>query len=104
MRFRKSLPTRGAWIEISVSTMSFPYQSVAPHAGSVDRNERYYGIDGVAYVVAPHAGSVDRNNATNATGGSQPHVAPHAGSVDRNNAIVGECVPHISRSPRGERG
>ena len=81
MRFRKSLPTRGAWIEISVSTMSFPYQSVAPHAGSVDRNERYYGIDGVAYVVAPHAGSVDRN-------------------VD----AVTRAKLYIGRSPRGERG
>ena len=34
----QSLPTRGAWIEIKLSFWQFCLSSVAPHAGSVDRN------------------------------------------------------------------
>ena len=34
-----SLPTRGAWIEISDIPANYDSATVAPHAGSVDRNK-----------------------------------------------------------------
>ena len=60
--------------------IAIPPPTVAPLAGSVDRN--VIGLD-----VIP-----------------APHVAPLAGSVDRNYYDL-ECVEwRDCRSPRGERG
>ena len=59
-----SLPSRGAWIEMSTSWTLLPLTMVAPLAGSVDRN---------------HKGAVPRLH--------PGPGAPLAGSVDRNCAI-----------------
>ncbi len=32
----RSLPTRGAWIEITLGAKKYAYREVAPHKGSVD--------------------------------------------------------------------
>ena len=55
-----SLPSGGAWIEITASAASNEGRGVAPLAGSVDRNgsER---LRKLREQVAPLAGSVDRN-------------------------------------------
>ena len=76
-----SLPSRGAWIEMISDYTRYDLESVAPLAGSVDRNEckLTYPIDG-------------------------QHVAPLAGSVDRNNPHYVINLLNAGRSPRGERG
>ena len=60
------------------------FESVAPHAGSVDRNVPSGGKAGQVLAVAPHAGSVDRNSLGTKDSYGIEQVAPHAGSVDRN--------------------
>ena len=120
-----SLPSRGAWIEMTPTTKTGCIWCVAPLAGSVDRNLNVW-LSKTAYVVAPLAGSVDRNLHFSRPD-KGPLVAPLAGSVDRNTAFalpasgLGESLPsrgawiEISarrsfssrthcRSPRGERG
>ena len=57
----KSLPSRGAWIEIATSAASVGLTSVAPLAGSVDRNKQQGLTLSLQQAVAPLAGSVDRN-------------------------------------------
>ena len=78
--YMMSLPSRGAWIEISSSGRSWSSSSVAPLAGSVDRNQQYNGF--VVLTV----------------------VAPLAGSVDRNSALTVSVLTRLCRSPHGERG
>ena len=101
--------------------------SVAPLAGSVDRNVLVLGYPAPGKAVAPLAGSVDRNlekaKAEIEAQGSLPSrgawieihftvsstarkwVAPLAGSVDRNHVEQkGDKHEHQRRSPRGERG
>ena len=56
-----SLPTRGAWIEIPIMERISTTARVAPHAGSVDRNNIPSVVWLIIRNVAPHAGSVDRN-------------------------------------------
>ena len=53
--------------------------------------------------VAPLAGSVDRNLPT-AKQTARAWVAPLAGSVDRNLTVYCATYCAFSRSPRGERG
>ena len=124
-----SLPTRGAWIEISSSRCSRGVLRVAPHAGSVDRNCRKNRQAVRPHPVAPHAGSVDRNFFSSSVGscrfvslptrgawieildGSRTArraltVAPHAGSVDRNlstlprKAVKTRVAPHAGSVDR----
>ena len=57
----RSLPSRGAWIEINVFGGIRIPQKVAPLAGSVDRNVLVLGYPAPGKAVAPLAGSVDRN-------------------------------------------
>ena len=64
---KKSLPTRGAWIEILSGSQRDFDEYVAPHAGSVDRNAVHHDAVG-GKLVAPHAGSVDRNCSATASG------------------------------------
>ena len=128
MSFRvKSLPSRGAWIEIGGGDDPPGICPVAPLAGSVDRNIDYYTANGwVQGKVAPLAGSVDRNRKLEPyPGRSDPslpsrgawieilssirasgcqRVAPLAGSVDRNFGSAVLLWPSVGRSPRGERG
>ena len=78
-----SLPSRGAWIEILKDFGSMHTVTVAPLAGSVDRNTNIYAIKDELAEVAPLAGSVDRNRKGKKTL-TAPLVAPLAGSVDRN--------------------
>ena len=80
----RSLPSRGAWIEMLSGE---PYKSkrrVAPLTGSVDRNDLLatgvYCPD-----VAPLTGSVDRNRSKVRETHGNSKVAPLTGSVDRNN-------------------
>ena len=40
-----SLPTRGAWIEIMMAYTNTQCPIVAPHAGSVDRNNLLAALD-----------------------------------------------------------
>ena len=124
-KLRRSLPTRGAWIEISAEKEIGKRWKVAPHAGSVDRNHLLFSHS-ILHLVAPHAGSVDRNNmekvfeqskqeslptrgawieiSTCSSVADRRIVAPHAGSVDRNFNSGVRCSFAFSRSPRGERG
>ena len=76
-----SLPSRGAWIEISL-IRPFSRQNL----------------------VAPLAGSVDRNSRQNLINLDQVKVAPLAGSVDRNLGLHFLHEGVVRRSPRGERG
>ena len=76
----RSLPTRGAWIEILIAENGIQNQQSLPTRGA--------WIE-ISFPI-PH---------------DQTHrVAPHAGSVDRN--ITSVFVIHVDfrRSPRGERG
>ena len=122
-----SLPTRGAWIEIGTVAAGLTVKaSVAPHAGSVDRNSGHFICLQTIYV-APLAGSVDRNISSQSslvylcmslpTRGAwieisrsqrdfdEYGVAPHAGSVDRNYGVINpKRLRVFGRSPRGERG
>ena len=60
---RASLPSRGAWIEITKSRLISQTQAVAPLAGSVDRNLLLWIAKKASLPsVAPLAGSVDRND------------------------------------------
>ena len=59
-QFAKSLPSRGAWIEILYWAKATMKAAVAPLAGSVDRNAERMEKQ-VKPWVAPLAGSVDRN-------------------------------------------
>ena len=87
-----SLPSRGAWIEMTIGSALSSGLGVAPLAGSVDRN-----IERVDYemhkVVAPLAGSVDRNHHRQQRLGAH-RVAPLAGSVDRNSVPGRNGVLH----------
>ena len=78
-----SLPSRGAWIEITRRTAKNRRQYVAPLTGSVDRNtntaKKTKKIN-----VAPLTGSVDRNIRRKGEDMEVKEVAPLAGSVDRN--------------------
>ena len=74
----RSLPSRGAWIEI------IPWAAAVP-----------------ALTVAPLAGSVDRNRPA-AARPAHPDVAPLAGSVDRNVTGQGKVAePRVSLPSRG---
>ena len=54
------------------------------------------------FAVAPHAGSVDRNQKRVCCRKLLPHVAPHAGSVDRNAAVPSTTAkPCTSLPTRG---
>ena len=77
----ESLPSRGAWIEMSCNRSGETRTRVAPLAGSVDRNRAVCG---------------------NQVGAGQ--VAPLAGSVDRNELGLCTVLVEAGRSPRGERG
>ena len=78
--FLLSLPSRGAWIEISQKP------SQPSSLGSV----------------APLAGSVDRNYTPEQDGLKMPWVAPLAGSVDRNeNLDIRPITPEESLPSRG---
>ena len=100
--------------------------TVAPLAGSVDRNLNTWPTKNKSSRVAPLAGSVDRNCAFATYLTSSP-VAPLAGSVDRNKPLPdfglyacgslpsrGAWIEigvykqgsrwRARRSPRGERG
>ena len=76
-----SLPSRGAWIEILRYKARRENYTVAPLAGSVDRNNDGLYQYPTPDLVAPLAGSVDRNH--------------HGRDLLRNDR---------RRSPRGERG
>ena len=78
------------------------HTSVAPLAGSVDRN-RLTVSPGNTSSVAPLAGSVDRNVLVSKIL-VQVLVAPLAGSVDRNRTPEHNKAVGGGRSPRGERG
>ena len=58
--FVRSLPSRGAWIEIQLILTVYFSAWVAPLAGSVDRNTKAW-YNTTKATVAPLAGSVDRN-------------------------------------------
>ena len=81
----RSLPSRGAWIEIlqtfleSCGTMSLPSR------GAWIEIVRCRFASSKKAVVAPLAGSVDRNRCPPPGAGRCGPVAPLAGSVDRNS-------------------
>ena len=78
---RLSLPTRGAWIEISISA-----ERAISVGGSLPTRGAWIEI----YHPLFHAKHLI--------------VAPHAGSVDRNQFTMIEALNPTGRSPRGERG
>ena len=77
----RSLPSRGAWIEIEPGSGGYLGGHVAPLTGSVDRNPAGTP-DAWWYIVAPLTGSVDRNNDLT--------------EIQKQQAL--------RRSPHGERG
>ena len=101
----RSLPSRGAWIEISDTALRSACRTVAPLAGSVDRN-LFPSVSsaGLRRGVAPLAGSVDRNLCTATSYLSPTRVAPLTGSVDRNILLFRFLDWLSRRSPHGERG
>ena len=82
-RAAPSLPSRGAWIEIRQKRGPYRHDQVAPLAGSVDRNVPIWPKLSMLPSVAPLAGSVDRNG-FDVNQEVSYLVAPLAGSVDRN--------------------
>ena len=89
---RRSLPSRGAWIEMLIVSLAEGIAQVAPLAGSVDRNLHFSRPD-KGPLVAPLAGSVDRNNGIKNRTVLWSSVAPLAGSVDRNTPNS----PHLTK-------
>ena len=127
-RTQKSLPSRGAWIEMVRSVSGSPYHaSVAPLAGSVDRNYIVSRQGPAALRVAPLAGSVDRNyflpggrppqagslpsrgawiEIISCQGGGRPRLGslPSRGAWIEMRRGLFASARRVSRSPRGERG
>ena len=121
----KSLPSRGAWIEITKVQCPASTQASLPSRGAWIEIKSYYH-NRAFYPVAPLAGSVDRNAVFQldaaGPGESLPSrgawieissyspfkisvtVAPLAGSVDRNPLDRRRNYQFGCRSPRGERG
>ena len=99
-----SLPSRGAWIEMLLWVLVAMAAAVAPLAGSVDRN--FVRADDAAEATAslPSRGAwIEITCCTSAS--SSPSVAPLAGSVDRNwFCSTVSASARSGRSPRGERG
>ena len=87
----KSLPSRGAWIEIGEVTEAPVYVKTSlPSRGAWIKMEDYVPTAG-AGMVAPLAGSGDRNINNRNKSGTDPVVAPLAGSVDRNRQKLYRC-------------
>ena len=100
----KSLPTRGAWIEIPFPDCTWDgVTSVAPHAGSVDRNFACF-LPAPAGQVAPHAGSVDRNDQRDTGRAIFRESLPTRGAWIEISTAKVPGAPGGRRSPRGERG
>ena len=102
-KFRESLPSRGAWIEILAYEYKLTDAVVAPLAGSVDRNSCAVNL------IASAIGSLPSRGAWIEICGRRPYagrryVAPLAGSVDRNYLCASRTHRNPRRSPRGERG
>ena len=121
----ESLPSRGAWIEMSTAQSSAKPIIVAPLAGSVDRNEVWASMAGTGEV-APLAGSVDRNILSPSSSSAAIWSLPSRGAWieislweghDNNvkslpsrgawiemvwDWLFSACA--LRRSPRGERG
>ena len=98
---RKSLPSRGAWIEMLTCTVleevSIP--SLPSRGAWIEMTARRTA--GSCRLVAPLAGSVDRNHAGPRSPVAGP-VAPLAGSVDRNKTSVTlQAVASVSLPSRG---
>ena len=98
-----SLPSRGAWIEIPLCFVLCGPFGVAPLAGSVDRNPS------LSRTMIPDAWSLPSRGAwiemaLQAARLSGFLVAPLAGSVDRNGHDTHGAFRCSGRSPRGERG
>ena len=122
----RSLPSRGAWIEILRGKAAQAVQLVAPLAGSVDRNGGIYIDPTFERNVAPLAGSVDRNPTGTSRPGGAAASLPSRGAwieialCDASNLVPGSLpsrgawieIPdsrlqrseYLGRSPRGERG
>ncbi len=99
----RSLPVRGAWIEIS-STLAIPSgKSVAPCEGSVDWNW-YAWFSRSCISVAPCEGSVDWNTLSMGRIHHGKRVAPCEGSVDWNMRMAFGGKVEFCRSLWGERG
>ena len=98
-----SLPSRGAWIEISTAPAPSLEVVVAPLAGSVDRNIQPTMAEDSYQKSLPSRGAwieilLGKLRA------AREMVAPLAGSVDRNLKLVKPGPVLMGRSPRGERG
>ena len=77
-----SLPSRGAWIEISPARRPAMLKSVAPLTGSVDRNIWWCPPCVWPSCVAPLTGSVDRNELQRGSG------LPHCRSLPSRGAWI----------------
>ena len=81
MQYKLSLPSRGAWIEITIDNNVWAPTAVAPLAGSVDRN-----------------GNVDRIRR------AEQGSLPSRGAWIEMLQDLYELKGGTRRSPRGERG
>ena len=100
--FRPSLPSRGAWIEISSSKANGRSTRSLPSRGAWIEI-RIMDAALLDVVVAPLTGSVDRNHG-GMKGAENGAVAPLTGSVDRNLRRYRDAQRTMRRSPHGERG
>ena len=90
-----SLPSRGAWIEIRMRSCAAPRTGSLPSRGAWIEMLEYRPLS-LNHSVAPLAGSVDRNDLQIAHSQRAGAVAPLAGSVDRNPQSARRC---LCRSP-----
>ena len=92
-----SLPSRGAWIEISKGFDSTHTVTSLPSRGAwIEITRSCSGIS--ASWVAPLAGSVDRNS-VDVRRAYRKGVAPLAGSVDRNQLRAGQFPRRFGSLP-----
>ena len=101
-----SSPTRGTWIERSLSLPRRHLTLVVPHAGDVDRKIAVDVLSAVPAVSSPTRGTwIERLSAS--SGASCTAVVPHAGDVDRKSSstqslLMARVVPHAGDVDRKE--
>ena len=100
---KKSLPSRGAWIEIAAAKLAMLVCSVAPLAGSVDRNNLPPEMDRLARLSLPSRGAWIE--IWMPPGRSRPGWSlPSRGAWIEMGVTKALAWAAWGRSPRGERG
>ena len=98
-----SLPSRGAWIEMTMVMPVAPAYQSLPSRGAWIEIE-LYAADAGAGPVAPLAGSVDRNESLRDQLNEALESLPSRGAWIEMRHLTGSISTPLGRSPRGERG